>query len=430
MTAHVETQLTVGRAGVVHRRDFLRASGLFGGLGLSGFAGGLSLQADELRQRGMACILLWMQGGPSQFETFDPKPDHANGGETQAIATKVPGIQIAEHWPQLAQVADELTILRGMTSREGNHQRATYQLHTGYVPTNTVKHPTFGSIAAERIPDPACDLPAFVRIGNRGFGSVGAGFLGVQHDPFQVSDPTRTPENTRLTTSPARHQRRIALMDRLEADFADRGGYQQVDDHRQQYEQASRMILSPQMQALDLNRESARVRAAYGRSGFANGCLLARRLVEAGVTFVEVTHGNWDTHQDNFARSGRLSSQVDTPFAQLIRDLKDRGLLETTLVIWMGEFGRTPRINPNTGRDHYPRAFSTVLAGGGVAGGQVVGQTDRGGTSVVDKPVGVTDFFRTLCHSLKIDPDYEYLSPLGRPIRTVDGGQVVQEVFG
>jgi hypothetical protein len=430
MNTPYETHVTVNRRGVVARRDFLRTAGLAGALSLSGLTGAASLQAEEMRKRGMSCILLWMQGAPSQFETFDPKPGHENGGETKAIATSVPGIQIADRLPKLAEMMHELTVLRSLTSREGNHLRATYQLHTGYMPTATVQHPTLGSVASERIPNPDCELPAFVRIGGRAVGSVGAGFLGVQHDPLQIQDPSRMPENTQLGTSADRHNRRLGLMERLERDFADSGAYEQVEAHRQQYAQASRMILSPQMKALDLSREPASVRDAYGRSGFANGCLLARRLVEAGVAFVEISHGNWDTHQDNFERTKQLAGQIDQPYATLLKDLRERGLLDNTLVIWMGEFGRTPRINPNGGRDHYPRAFSAALAGGGVRGGQVIGATDRPGVSIAERPITVPDFFRTVCHSLQIDADFEYLTPIGRPIKTVDGGEVIQEVFG
>ena len=171
------------------------------------------------------------------------------------------------------------------------------------------------------------------------------------------------------------------------------------------------------------------MRAAYGESQFAAGCLMARRLVEAGVTFVEVSAGNWDTHNDNWPRTTELKGQIDQPFAQLIRDLKQRGLLDTTLVVWMGEFGRTPRINPRGGRDHYPKAFNVAMAGGGVRGGRVIGSTDESGADVNDRPVGVTDLFQTFCRSLKIDAALENMSPIGRPIKIVDGGAAVEELF-
>jgi uncharacterized protein (DUF1501 family) len=195
------------------------------------------------------------------------------------------------------------------------------------------------------------------------------------------------------------------------------------------YEQTARMVQSPRMQAFNLEQESAEMRDAYGRTPFGSGCLLARRLVESGVTFVEVSAGNWDTHADVFTRTRQLTEQIDQPMAQLIRDLKHRGMLDRTLVIWMGEFGRTPRINPRGGRDHFPRAFNVALAGSGVQGGQVIGKTDAGGTEVTDRPVSVQDLFQTFCKALKIDSEVENMSPAGRPIRVVNGGEPVDELF-
>jgi uncharacterized protein (DUF1501 family) len=227
----------------------------------------------------------------------------------------------------------------------------------------------------------------------------------------------------------ARYQRRLDLLDRLQADFA-REAPQEVADHKSVYDRAAKMILSPEMKAFDLAQEPDSMRDAYGRGQFGAGCLLARRLVETGVTFVEVTLNGWDTHDDNFARVKRLAEQVDQPFAQLIRDLKDRGMLDRTLVVWMGEFGRTPNVNPRGGRDHYPRAFNVAMAGGPIRGGQVVGETDAAGAAVKDRPVTVPDLFQTICAALKIDGDKENQSGVGRPIKIVDGGEPVRELLG
>jgi uncharacterized protein (DUF1501 family) len=253
--------------------------------------------------------------------------------------------------------------------------------------------------------------------------------LGVDHAPFALASARRTPENTNPTTDDDRYERRLRFLSELEADYAADGGQAVVADHQKLYGKASKMILSPQMEAFDIAREPEKVRTAYGDGEFAAGCLLARRLVEAGVTFIEVSLGNWDTHDNNAERSTELCGQLDRPYAALVRDLKERGLLEKTLVIWMGEFGRTPRINPRGGRDHYPRAFDAALAGGGVRGGQVIGQTDATGATVKDRPISVQDLFRTFCHSLKIDADKENMSSIGRPIRIVDGGKPVLEAF-
>ena len=396
---HIHVKLRGGR--VVRRRDFLKVAGLAaGGLGWHDL---VSVRAKELQRSGRACVLLWMQGGPSQFETFSPKPNHANGGETKAIATSVPGIEIAENLPRLASKMDDLAVIRSMTSREGSHPRATSLLHTGYLPTASVKYPTLGALVAHQKQDVECQLPSFVRVGAVR-GGEGGGFLGVDYNPFVVARAGQPPANTQPTTSRERYRRRLGLLQRLEADYAGEGAGQIVEEHRKLYDKSARMILSPQMNAFRLDDEPAAARNAYGSSNFATGCLLARRLVASGVSFVEVVSNGWDTHQDNFSRTRQRTNEIDRPFAQLLADLKDRGLLDTTLVIWMGEFGRTPRVNPRGGRDHYPRAFNVALAGAGIRGGRVIGSTDPGGSTVADRPVSVSDLFQTFCKSLAIRP--------------------------
>ncbi len=430
MTQHLQTNISISRRGRLHRRDVLRtiSAGAIASGGL-GWADRTILQAAELRRRGMACILLWMQGGPSQFDTFSPKIGDT-GGDIKAIDTNVSGIKIAANLPETAKVMDDICLIRSMTGNEGSHPRASFHLHTGYIPNPSVKHPTFGSVVAKAIGDAQHDLPSFVRIGNRGRGATGSGFLGVDYAAFALNSARNTPANTKPTTSDARYTRRLGFLEGLETDFAESGGEQVVADHRKLYNKASKMIRSPHMEAFDITREDRKTRDVYGDGEFAAGCLMARRLVETGVTFVEVGLGNWDTHQDNNDRTKQLCGQLDRPYAQLLRDLKERGLLDNTLVIWMGEFGRTPRINARGGRDHYPRAFDVALAGGGVQGGQVIGRTDPTGARVTDRPVEVADLFRTFCHSLKIDADDENMSAIGRPIPIVEGGSAVKEVFG
>ncbi len=425
------TNIALRQGHVVGRRDFLRqitATGL--AAGACNWTDVISASADELRSRGMACILLWMQGGPSQFETFSPKPDHAYGGETKAISTNVAGIQIAENLPHCAKIMDDLAIIRSMTSKEGNHQRATYLLHHGYLPMGGVKFPTLGSNVAHQIGDAANQLPSYVRIGGRLPNSGSGGFLGVEYDPLVLNSAAQMPQNTKPRTDLDRYHRRLGLLDSLQSNFATGAGAQVVADHRKLTERASEMILSPSMKAFDLSQESNQLREAYGEGNFASGCQMARRLVEHGVTFVEVVSNGWDTHQDVFSRTAELAGQIDQPMARLVKDLKERGMLDKTLVVWMGEFGRTPRVNPRAGRDHYPKAFNAVVAGGGVRGGQVIGQTNDAGTEVTDRPVSVNDLFRTIYHTLEIDADHENMSRLGRPIKLVDGGEVVEELFG
>jgi hypothetical protein len=325
---------------------------------------------------------------------------------------------------------DDLAIVRSLTSKEGNHQRATYLLHHGYLPMGGVQFPNIGANVAQQIGDATAELPSYVRIGDRLANAGGGGFLGVQYDPLVLRSADRPPENTELRTSVDRFQRRLRLLEGLQTDFAQGAGAQIVADQRELLSQASDMILSPRMEAFDVSREPSGVRQAYGQGNFAAGCLLARRLVEQGVTFVEVVCNGWDTHQDNFERAAQLAGQIDQPMAALIADLKERGMLDKTLVVWLGEFGRTPRINPQAGRDHYPRAFNAVLAGGGIRGGQVVGTVNAAGTDVVDRPVTINDLFRTVYHTLGINADHENMSRIGRPIKLVDGGEVVQELLG
>jgi hypothetical protein len=367
-----------------------------------------------------------MAGGPSQFETFDPKSGAETQGPTRSIPTAVPGIAIAEHWKKIAGVTRDLAIIRSMTSKEGNHGRATYLLHTGYSPSGGIVHPGIGSIVASELGQANFDLPHFVSIQGE---SIGPSFLGVQYAPFVVVDPNRPPDNLGAPVTSNRLQRRLGLLKELEGPFAREGAADQVRDHEALYDQTAHMVLSPRVKAFDLSAEPEKLRQAYGRSAFGQGCLMARRLIEAGVTFVEVQSSGWDTHGNELESLKKLIPPVDQGTAALLADLKIRGLLDRTLVIWMGEFGRTPRINLTAGRDHFPRAFNLALAGCGVKGGQVLGATDKLGTEVIERPVTIADLFCTFCQALGINPRKENQSNVGRPLRIVEGGEAVREVF-
>jgi uncharacterized protein (DUF1501 family) len=297
-------------------------------------------------------------------------------------------------------------------------------MHTSHLPIAGVKFPALGAVVAHEVPKPECELPPFVQVG-RLPGLVGGGYLGTAYDPLVINGAGRAPDNTRLSTDETRFRTRIGLMDRLQL----ASGMPGVADHRKVYEQASAMVLSPRMTAFDLAKENDATRELYGRTQFGDACLTARRLVEAGVTFVEVMLGGWDTHDNNFERSRTLCGQLDRPFAALLGDLADRGLLDSTLVVWLGEFGRTPKINPRNGRDHYPRAFSAALAGSGIRGGQALGKTDAGGDAVKERPVTEKDFFHTVYRALGIDGAKETMTPIGRPIKYVDGGAAVEELL-
>ncbi len=418
--------------GGLSRRDALKlaAAGVTG-VSLSGWLGVLAGRAATTQARHKACILLWMDGGPSHKDTFDMKPGTANAGDFKPIPTAVPGVQISEHFPKLARLMNHAAILRGMSTGEGAHGRAKYYLHTGYKEgQGGLTYPSLGSIVSAELGKPQFPLPNFVSVGNRSFGS---GFLGARHQPLIVTDPARGVENLKSPAGPEHFRGRLGLLEEMEQAFFREYQAGAGTDHRTTYRRAVTLMRSPEAKAFDLSLEPSASRAAYGNSRFGDGCLLARRLVEAGVSFVEVTLGGWDTHQNNFERVKTLSQQVDPAMSALITDLRQRGLLDSTLVIWMGEFGRTPRINSRgakPGRDHYPRAWSTVLAGGGIRGGQVVGRTDKEGAAVVERPTSALDFMATVCHVLRIDYNKQNQTPIGRPVRIVDkGAKPITELF-
>jgi hypothetical protein len=343
----------------------------------------------------------------------------------------VPGIQISEHFPKLARLMNHAAILRGMSTGEGAHGRAKYYMHTGYKEgQGGLTYPSIGSIASAEIGRPDAAMPNYVAIGR----SYGAGFLGARHAPLVVNDPTRGVENLKPIVSSGHFDDRLGLLQEMEQAFYREYKADASADHKATYQRAVTLMQSKEAKAFDLSLEPASSRAAYGSGRFADGCLLARRLVESGVSFVEVTLGGWDTHQNNFDRVKQLSGQVDPAISALVTDLKQRGLLESTLIVWMGEFGRTPRINARgakPGRDHYPRAWSTLLLGVGIKGGQVVGKTDKEGATVVERSISALDFMATVCQVPGIDSKKQNHTPIGRPIRIVDkGANPIKELFG
>jgi hypothetical protein len=318
-----------------------------------------------------------------------------------------------------------------MCTGEGAHGRAKYYLHTGYKEgQGGLTYPSLGAIVSAELGRPQFPLPNFVSVGNRSFGS---GFLGARHQPLVVNDPARGVENLKSPAGADHFQGRVGLLEEMEQAFFREYKAGAGTDHRTTYRRAVTLMKSREARAFDLALEPAASRANYGGSRFGDGCLLARRLVEAGVSFVEVTLGGWDTHQNNFDRVKTLSQQVDPALSALVTDLRQRGMLDSTLVIWMGEFGRTPKINTRgakPGRDHYPRAWSTVLAGGGIKGGQAVGKTDKEGAAVVERPTSALDFLATVCQVLGIDYNKQNQTPIGRPIRIVDkGAKPITELF-
>jgi hypothetical protein len=424
------------------RRDWLRLS--VAGCSLSGWLGALAARAANDPKRRRSCILLWMSGGPSQMDTFDLKPGHANGGPFHEIATSVPGIKISEHLPRIARHMDRLALVRSMTSKEGDHGLATYYAHAGYTQRGPIQYPSLGAVVAKEVGSADSDYPGFVSVAPFRVFSAAAhasGFLGPRYAPLIVGNrgsgfplspdgdtgtkDLRVPNLTPAGVDREHFESRLRLVRQMQKEFVAEHPGTATRSHETAYDQAARLMRPAAAKAFDLDEEPAKLRDAYGRSLFGQGCLLARRLVERGVPFIEVSLGgasgvDWDTHQNNFDRVKELSGMLDTGWATLMDDLKERGLLEQTLLVWMGEFGRTPRINGDKGRDHYPKAWTAVLGGGGIRGGQVVGKTSGSGEAIEEHPVSIPDLLATVCGALGIDATTQNQSNVGRPIRIVD----------
>jgi hypothetical protein len=434
----------------LNRRHLLRVGAVSTAVSMSGWLGRLAMaaDADPANKPKRSCILLWMNGGPATIDLWDRKLEHENGGPYKEIDTNVPGFKIGEHLPKIANFGDRLAILRGMSTKEGDHARGTYLMRTGLLPSASgIQYPSIGGFVSKELGDPRAELPNFVSIAPFRLFSMeayGPGFLGPQYAPLvvgenqqfnnpagnidgmlKVSDLER-PKTIDESTANAR----LDMLRDMQENFA--GGHPGTitKSHTAAYERAVRLMQSDGGKVFDLSTEKAETRDKYGRNLFGQGCLLARRLVEKGVSFVEVSLSNWDTHNNNFDQVKNLCGTLDAAWAALMGDLKDRGLLDTTTIVWMGEFGRTPKINPQKGRDHFPNAWSTVIAGGGIKGGQAIGKTSKDGTTVEERPTSTKDFMATVCRALGIDPEKTNMSNVGRPIPIVDrGAEAVKEVI-
>ncbi|OAI53470.1 hypothetical protein AYO47_00910 [Planctomyces sp. SCGC AG-212-M04] len=425
------------------RREVLRIGALTAlGLGLGDWSRMQSAVAAPGRKAARSCILLWLDGGPSHLETFDLKPEAPSEvrGPFQPIATSIPGTQICELLPRTAGICDKLAIVRSMTSPLGEHGLANRYLLTGYKPSPVLEYPSYGSVVSH-LGRQQPVLPPYVAIPEAR--SAGAGFLGSSCEPFVTGgDPSKPQfrvkdldffpgvDETRIE----RRREYIAEFDRAQAGFE--ASNTKTDSS---FDRAYRLVTSADAKkAFDLSAESADVRARYGPRMFGQSCLLARRLVERGVPFVSVMNTGWDTHdglvlQLKLGYSGAqvgvgLVPTFDQGFSALISDLSERGLLDETLVIAMGEFGRTPKLNSRGGRDHWPRVFSAVLAGGGVKGGQVIGSSDRVGESPDQNPVTPNDLARTIYTLLGLNPDHELHTTDGRPVPVNQGGKLIREL--
>ena len=376
--------------------------------------------ADEVRREQKHCILLWMNGGASQFETFDMKPGRPTGGVFRPVSTSVPGTQVCELMPKMAAQMEKVAVIRSMKTSQVDHPGGIYLMHTGYSPSAAVRFPEAGSIVAKYQGREGCDLPNFVKISTQG--DAGSGFLGPKYQPFSIGPEGNLPPFSASPLQPAAEARRHELRSFVEDSFA-RGNKTEVARmHREAYEAARR--LQNVRGVFKFDDEWPRYADLYGDSAFGRRCLLARRLVEAGVPFIEVGQSSYDSHADNFGWHKGLVPPMEHAWAGLLVDLEQRGLLEKTLVVWTGEIGRTPQINNRAGRDHYVRCWSTALAGCGIKGGMVYGASDEDGVDVKDDPVTDGDFFATIYSSLSINPKLENHAGV-RPIPLAPFGSTV-----
>ena len=395
-------------------------------------AGAMQANAQQLRKNNKSLIVLWMGGGPSHMDTWDLKPEsERNGGEFKPIATSSSEIQICEHLPTIAKQMKHLNVIRSLNSKEGNHERGMYMMHTGYSPNPTVVHPSFGSVLSYELGEKLenFDLPHCISINSSG---QGAGFLGMAHAPFVVNNPNSKIANLEppAEISGMRMDRRIKMLGLTEGNFVAQRRGQGAIDHKSVYAKTLRMMNSRYTRAFNIKDEPDAVREAYGKGSFGSGCLMARRLVEAGVTYVEVSLGGWDNHNNIFPTlKDRILPELDKGMGSLVSDLAQRGLLDNTMVVWMGDFGRTPKINQNAGRDHWPRSWSVVMGGGGMVGGHAIGSTDKDGVDITDNPVGVMDLVASMAKGMGIDQNTQYTTPRGRPIKVVDGGKPIPQLF-
>jgi len=386
----------------------------------------LMAHADTLKRNKKSAILLWMSGGPSTMDIWDLKPGSTTGGPFRPIST-AGDVQICEHMPLTAKVMDKLSIVRSMSTREADHMRGRYYMHTGYVPNPNIEHPSYGSVLAHELYDqrPDLQIPPFISVGG---GSVGPGFLGMAWAPFTVNSNGQI-RNLDMKVD-SRLENRMRTLAMIEKGFISQNRGSAAEDHSKVLQKTLNLLTSPQMEAFKVNKEPKDMQDMYGNDGFAKGCLMARRLVEAGVPFVEVDFGGWDNHAGIFPtfQNDKLP-KLDRAMSSLVTDLDQRGLLQDTAIIWMGEFSRTPNINGGAGRDHWARSWSVVVGGGGMKGGIAVGKTSEDGRNVETEPYTSQDVMATICKALGISLETTFTSRSGRPMKIANSGKVIKELF-
>ncbi|MCA9178937.1 MAG: DUF1501 domain-containing protein [Planctomycetales bacterium] len=368
-------------------------------------------------------VYLFLEGAASHMDTFDPKPGAAEQGGTKAIGTKISGVQFGEHIPLLAASADKLAVVRSMATATAAHDQARYLMRTSYKMIATTRHPSMGAWLQHFRGRSNKELPGAVVVGNSSR-HPGAGYLNAAMAPAPVPTASRGLENTKppkyLTDD--QFDKRMRLSSRFDQAFLRHYQDSGVQSYLDFYSEAVSLLKSSDLDAFDINKEDAKVKERYGATPLGQGCLLARRLLEVGINFVEVVSGGWDLHRDIFTTMPNKGGELDQAMTALLEDLEQKGMLEDTLVVLTTEFGRTPKINQNSGRDHHPSAFSSVLAGGGIAGGQVYGKTDKSAIAVDENPVAPEDLNATIAQALNLPLKQEVISPVGRPFKVAHDG--------
>ncbi|MGL6072953.1 MAG: DUF1501 domain-containing protein [Fimbriiglobus sp.] len=414
LTAHAEH----------HRRNFLKLAGAAGLTWLTPLSAALAREAEAPKNKGavpQSLIVLWMHGGPSQLETWDPKPGTKIAGGTTAIDTAAKGVQLAKGFERMADQMQDVAVIRSVMSKEGDHERGTYTVRTGFRPDPTVIHPAIGAVLCHQLPVGQVEIPRHISILNNPFPTRG-GYLGDQYNAFRTHDPAGPIPDTRSFLPKSRDDERIKHLDVLEQGFRQgRGSRADATRHTETVAGARKMMSSEQLAAFDVSKEPASVREAYGNTEFGRGCLAARRLIEVGVRCVEVTLSGWDTHANNHSFCSSQLQILDPAFAALLKDLRERKLLEKTIVLCAGEFGRTPIINPAGGRDHWPGGFSVAMAGGPIRGGMAFGETDPEGKRDPANPFQVGDLHATIFHAFGLNPEKINQTPIGRTVPLAEG---------
>jgi hypothetical protein len=394
------------------------------------FLSHLQANAEVVKKKQKACILMWMGGGPPTIDIWDLKPGSKNGGEFKPLTTAAKDVQICEHMPETAKQFKNLSIVRSMSTREADHGRGRYFMHTAYVPNPTVIHPTFGSVVSHELGGkrPELEIPSFVSIDG---GSESPGFLGMTNAPFVVGSNGEIRNAGGGEFDANRLNNRFAMLDVIESGFIGSKRGEAPQSHKDVYKRALNLMTSKQMEAFKVNKEDPKMLEAYGNNAFGKGCLMARRLVEAGVPFIEVNLGGWDLHANVFdtLQNQRLPV-LDKGIGALTADLTARGMIDDVVLVWMGEFARTPRINQDVGRDHWAASWSVMIGGGGLKNGQAVGATDKDGLSVEGQAYLPGDIWATVSHALGIPLDTVYTSKNGRPMKIANSGTPIKQLIG